>query len=122
VLRPGRTLPLHAGAAGRVTLAHLDDPESYLVLAPFEPITAHTLVDADALRADMAFTRNEGFSISDQDVTEGIGALGVAVTSGAGRYAGALSLAGLSDEITDRRADFVEALAAAADALSAQLG
>jgi IclR family acetate operon transcriptional repressor len=122
VLRPGKTLPLHAGAAGRVTLAHLEDPESYLALAPFEPFTAHTLVDAGALRADMDNTRNQGFSISDQDVTEGIGALGVAVTSGAGLYAGALSLAGLSDEISDRRAVFVEALAAAADVLSAQLG
>lgn len=78
----GRTLPLHAGAAGRVTLAHLEDPESYLELAPFEPFTAHTLVDAGALRADIAKTRSQGFSISDQDVTEGIGALGVAVTSG----------------------------------------
>jgi len=123
VLRPGKTLPLYAGAAGRVTLAaHLEDPESYLELAPFEPFTVHTLVDADALRADMETTRNQGFCISDQDVTEGIGALGVAVTSGAGAYVGALSLAGLSDEISDRRALFVEALAAAADALSAQLG
>ena len=55
-------------------------------------------------------------------MTEGIGALGVAVTSGAGRYVGALSLAGLSDEISDRRAVSVEALAAAADVLSARLG
>jgi IclR family transcriptional regulator, acetate operon repressor len=121
VLRPGKTLPLHAGAAGRVTLAHLEDPESYLALAPFEPFTAHTLVDAAALRADMDSTRTQGFSISDQDVTDGIGALGVAVTSAAGHYVGALSLAGLSDEISGRRADFVEALVASAGALSAQL-
>ena len=105
-----------------MTLAHLDDPESYLKLAPFEPFTAQTLVDAGALRADMDNTRKQGFSISDQDVTEGIGALGVAVTSGAGLYVGALSLAGLSDEISDRRGALVEALAAAADALSAHRG
>jgi DNA-binding IclR family transcriptional regulator len=55
-------------------------------------------------------------------VTEGIGALGVAVTSAAGAYVGALSLAGLSGEISARRAVFVEALAAAAGAMSAQLG
>jgi IclR family acetate operon transcriptional repressor len=69
----------------------------------------------------MDCTRTRGFSISDQDVTDGIGALGVAVTSAAGYYVGALSLAGLSDEISERRADLVEALVASAGVLSAQL-
>ena len=43
-------------------------------------------------------------------MTQGIGALGVAVTSAAGIYVGALSLAGLFRRDIHRRAVFVEAL------------
>ena len=40
LLKPGRSLPLFAGAAGRVTLAFgQDDPEAYLANAPFDAYT-----------------------------------------------------------------------------------
>ena len=40
ILKPGRWLPLHAGAAGRVTLAYgHPNPAGYLHKAPFTPFT-----------------------------------------------------------------------------------
>ncbi|BAK35373.1 putative iclR family transcriptional regulator [Microlunatus phosphovorus NM-1] len=123
LLKPGRALPLHAGAEGRVTLAYgVSDVEQYLVGAPFAAYNLRTLVTAEELRRDIAETRDRGFSISDEDVTDGIGALGAPLrTSRTGAFAGALSIVGLADRLTARRVELAEALLDAADALSATL-
>lgn len=116
LLKPGRTLPLHAGAAGRTLLAFAADVDSYLASSDLRRFTPATIADAHALRDDVAQTRHRGYAISDGDVTEGIGALGAPVRSAAGSVLGALSIAGLADEFArqrDRLAD--ELLAAAAD-------
>ena len=108
LLKPGRSLPLYAGAAGRVTLAFgQDDPEAYLAKAPFEAYTDRTLTTAAKLRKDIALTRKQGYVVSDGDVTDGIGALGAPLFwTTAGVFAGALSIAGLAEELnrTARRA------------------
>jgi IclR family transcriptional regulator, acetate operon repressor len=122
ILKPGRALPLHAGAAGRVTLAfRAESPDPYLAQAPFPTFTARTLTTAGQLRKDIAITRERGFSISDEDVTEGIGALGVPLISPTTGFAGALSLAGLAPEINSRRTELSEQLLAAAQVLSSSL-
>jgi DNA-binding IclR family transcriptional regulator len=122
LLKPGRSLPLYAGAAGRVTLAFgLEDREAYLANAPFEPYTRRTLTTAAKLRKDIALTRDQGFVVSDGDVTEEIGALGAPLLRGTKHpvFAGALSLAGLADELIERRAELVAELRSAATALAA---
>ena len=113
-LRPGRTLPLHAGAAGRVTLAFRAEPlEEYLQGAPFPPFTQHTLTQASELHADVAATRQRGYSVSDEDVTPGIGALGVPLIDH-GTFRGALSVAGLAEAIRAERDAFTAALLSSA--------
>src|SRR4051812_32765629 len=60
LLKPGRSLPLYAGAAGRVTLAFgLDDPAPYLMKAPFEAFTKRTLTTATKLRKDILQSRKQ---------------------------------------------------------------
>jgi DNA-binding IclR family transcriptional regulator len=122
ILRPGRSLPLYAGAAGRLCLAYRVDVEDYLAQAPFPAFTPHTLVSAAALRQDIAATRTRGYSISDEDVTEGIGALGAAVVAPNGQLAGAISLAGLAEDIQSQQEALVEELHKAATALTTQFG
>lgn len=117
-LKPGRTLPLYAGAAGRVTLAFRPEPlEEYLEDAPFPPFTEHTLTSASELRADVAATKSRGYSISDEDVTPGIGALGVPLLHD-GTLRGALSLGGLADDLRINRPGFTSALQSAAARLA----
>jgi IclR family acetate operon transcriptional repressor len=119
-LKPGRTLPLYAGAAGRVTLAFRPEPlEEYLQGAPFQPFTEHTLTRARELRADVAATRKRGYSVSDEDVTPGIGALGVPL-SNEGTFVGALSIAGLAEELRAERDAFTAALLSSATQLGAK--
>jgi IclR family acetate operon transcriptional repressor len=101
ILRPGRSLPLHAGAAGRALLAFGPEEafESFVARGPFERFTAATLTSEQELREDAAQTRARGFSLSDQDVTLGIGAIGVPVRNSTGRTYGCLSIGGLAEEI-----------------------
>lgn len=123
LLKPGRSLPLYAGAEGRTTLAFgRDDPEAYLANAPFEAYTDRTLTTAAQLRQDVTLTRNQGYVVSDGDVTDGIGALGAPLfwTTAAG-FAGVLSIAGLAEELNQRRDELAEMLLAAASTLSASL-
>jgi DNA-binding IclR family transcriptional regulator len=123
LLKPGRSLPLYAGAAGRVTLAFGHPaPEDYLARAPFPPFTDRSLTTAARLAKDIKSTRSQGYVISDGDVTEGIGAIGAPLFwTTAGGFAGALSLAGLAEELTERRDELREKLLAAAAALSTSL-
>lgn len=120
ILAPGRALPLYAGGAGRLTLAHIDDLDDYLDGGPRRrPLTPHTMVDADALRADARLTRDQGYTLSLDDATVGIGAIAVPVLDSGRRLLGALSIAGRSADIRSREAELLEAARAAADALHA---
>jgi IclR family transcriptional regulator, acetate operon repressor len=113
-LKPGGSLPLYAGAAGRITLAFREqDPETYLALAPFPSLTPRTLTTVAELRRDIELTRTRGYAVSDEDVTEGIGALGVPLRGRNGQFRGTLSVAGLADDIRRDRVKLVAQLRAA---------
>ena len=121
ILRPGRSLALHAGAAGRLCLAYRDDLEDVLARAPFPRFTARTLTTAAELRTDVRSTRDQGYSVSDQDVTEGIGALGAAVFDSSGNLAAAVSIGGLATDFDQNRQRFADILRGTAEQLSANL-
>src|SRR4029453_984045 len=123
ILKPGRALPLYAGApAGRAPPAFRDeDPAAYLALAPFPAFTRRTLQTANQLRRDIDSIRARGFSMSDEDVTVGIGALGVPILGAGDVMRGALSLAGLAEDIRTARFELVDHLKESATALAAGL-
>lgn len=119
VLKPGRTLPLYAGAAGRNILAHSPElVDRVLADAPLPALTTRTLTDAKALRADIDQSLAEGHTFSDEDVTIGIAAIGVPVMNGS-RFMGCLSAAGLADDIRGQRTALVVSLSDAAAELAA---
>jgi DNA-binding IclR family transcriptional regulator len=123
LLKPGRSLPLYAGAEGRATLAFgVEDVEGYLADAPFTRYTAQTLITATELRRDVAQARAQGFAVSCEDVTQGIAAYGAPLrTSRAGGFAGVLSIAGLAETMVDRRDSLTAQLLDTAADLSATL-
>jgi len=112
MLRPGLSLPLHAGAAGRTMLAYLPDVTDYLTTAPHTAFTPKSLTDATELKADIERTRNRGYAVSHEDVTIGIGALGVPVFGAGGVLRGTVSLGGLISEIREHEHDLVAAIRA----------
>lgn len=121
LLGPGGTLPPHAGATSRVFLAFNDALRREVTQRPLERMTDKTLVEPSELNADAQNIRTAGYSVSDEDVTVGIAALGVPVHDRAGNVAWALSVAGLRAEILDSRDDFVNLLKEASARVSQRL-
>lgn len=117
-LAPGRALPLYAGGAGRLLLAHSGRLEEYLADGPpRRPLTTYTIVEAEALRADVARTLEQGSTLSLDDATVGIGALALPVHDGEGAVIGCLSLAGRSADFRTRSQRFARAGERAVQAL-----
>jgi DNA-binding IclR family transcriptional regulator len=125
VLRLGGSLPLYCGAAPRVLLAGMDraDLDRYLTGAPFERRTPYTLIAASALREDVARSRSQGYTLSLEDATLGVAALGAPVFDRHGNVVAAISIAGLRPEYDEvHLPGLIERVRQAADATSAALG
>jgi DNA-binding IclR family transcriptional regulator len=108
-LQLGGSLPLHAGAAPRALLAFAPRSEwhSYLAGGGLKRFSANTPVDAESLIFKLEEVLSLGISISDEDVTPGIAALGAPIFDFRGAVSAALSISGmrasiLGDEDGDR--------------------
>ncbi|MGM9474500.1 IclR family transcriptional regulator [Pseudarthrobacter sp. YS3] len=120
-LAPGRTIPLHAGAASRSLLAFAS-PEfqkALLQCGPFERIASQTPLTADALRKKIQQTALRGWTIEDSEVIEGVASVGVPVFRRDGTLLGAIAAAGLRGSVLGQEAVARQALNAAAQAITA---
>ena len=72
--RVGRRLPAHATSLGKAILAERDLADVPLVLSA---VTAHTIVDRDALLADLAGVRRRGYAIDDEENSIGLRCFGL---------------------------------------------
>ena len=90
----GVAAPLHAGAAGRVILAGLDDAafERWLASAILGAVTPATITDPERLRARRADDRAEGYSVSRGERVVGGAAVAAPFVDGSGRVRGSLVL------------------------------
>ena len=77
----GVAIPLHAGAASRVLLAGMDDEEllSYLARTPLDRYSETTIVDRDALVAEIARVRAQGYATSSGEFTAAGHAVAMAI-------------------------------------------
>jgi DNA-binding IclR family transcriptional regulator len=111
VLRPGGSLPLYAGGAGRVVLAFgTDDVEQAITEIERPKLTPWTRTTREELLDDVETSRRQGYVHSDQDVTAGIGAIAVPVFGARGQLSGCLSVAGLASDVSASVEAFVAAL------------
>jgi DNA-binding IclR family transcriptional regulator len=119
----GGSQPLNLGAAPRALLAFDEDrllPP--LLKEGLTRKTARSLVDPADLRNDLAETRRRGYSISDEDVTAGIGAIGAPILGGDGIAVAALSVGGLRQHVLPPRPTHVARLLEACQEISTRLG
>jgi DNA-binding IclR family transcriptional regulator len=97
----GGSLPLHAGAVSRALLA-FEPPaewEAYLEERQLERLTPKTPATRDAVLAELRATRERGYSISDEDVTLGVAAVGAPIFDHTGKVRAALSVGGVRDQV-----------------------
>ncbi len=121
----GGRLPLHAGAAPRVLLAYMDDLEvrRLLVDGVLPRFTPATLVDREAILADRALVRAQGYCVSREDVVEDVTAIGAPVRDAAGSVVAAVSVVGISARFTARReTELIAQVRLAADSIAERLG
>jgi DNA-binding IclR family transcriptional regulator len=123
-LELGNSLPLYCGAAPRALLAFLPLAEQLTVVRDFiaqpgdpgRPSPAAILADAER-------SRSAGYTVSNEDVTPGIAALGAPVFDHAGDLAAAISVSGLQSQVLGGHTEKnIALIRAAAAAVSGALG
>ena len=105
---PGSLSPMHSSGIGKALLAYMDGDrlDRVLASADLQSFTEHTIVDSNALRADLADTRARGFSIDDEEKNTGMRCIAAPVFDLNGEAVAGLSVSGptsrVSLEETDR--------------------
>lgn len=92
----GKRIPIHATAAGKAILACLPDDriDEILDRQGLPALTEQTTTDESTLRDELTLVRERGYSINDQENTDGLRAIGVPVCYEDGEPLGALSVSG----------------------------
>lgn len=100
----GKSLPLTVGGAPMALLAFNEAELLPQALAGGLPRFTDRSIDSEAsLRERLAEIRANGYAMSEEDVTEGICAIGVPLVDGEGRAVAAISLAGVADRFKSPR-------------------
>ncbi len=88
-----RSWPLHAGAHGKICLAHF--PEEFLqswLMGPLPRMTKHTITSPEKLLESLRQTRQQGYAISYEEGFAGACGVAVPVRNDAGDVVAALGL------------------------------
>jgi DNA-binding IclR family transcriptional regulator len=90
----GKIGPAYCTGVGKVMLAHVDPSvaEDAIGQQSFHRFTEHTLPDADALRAELAEIRANGYGFDREEHEPGIICIAMPILTEAGRLLGALSV------------------------------
>jgi IclR family pca regulon transcriptional regulator len=91
----GTRFPAYATSMGRVLLAGLSRPEleARLERISMRPVTARTITDPAALRAELDRIREQGWAMVDQELEEGLRSLAAPVRDRSGRVVAAANIA-----------------------------
>jgi len=124
-LRLGASLPLAVGAAPRAILAFLTEEERGRLIpdAIAEAADIGHPVDEAVLSRELKRIRRDGYSVSDGDVTTGIGAIGAPIFNHRHELVGAVSVSGVRERLLgDARERTVALVLEGAASISSDLG
>jgi len=99
----GAAAPAFCTSMGRAILAFLppEEVEEYLARVELAKYTPQTVVDPDELRAELARSRERGYSLSRQEFLLNLDSLGVPIFGGGGQVCAALSLNGEPEHLQE---------------------
>jgi IclR family transcriptional regulator, pca regulon regulatory protein len=91
----GTRFPAYATSMGRVLLAwrSADWLDGYLASAKLRALTPHTIADAEALLAELATVRDQGWALVDQELEEGLRSVAAPIRDPAGHVVAAINVA-----------------------------
>jgi DNA-binding IclR family transcriptional regulator len=84
-LRPGSRVPVHCSASGKIILSQFAPAQRRKLLghAPLKQYTPKTVTGLDALEAELARARRDGFAMDDEEFLSGLICVAVLVPTGA---------------------------------------
>lgn len=99
---PGQPMPLHAGAASKMLLAMLPEPEAAALLdrTGLPVFTSHTPRDAARLMREVRRIRRDGHAMSREEVTPGIASIAVPLGTGDDATCAVLTVTGPTVRLT----------------------
>lgn len=91
----------HASAAGKAMLATMTEYQVRAICASTGLVwrTAHTITDVDALLADLALARANGFAVDNEEDADGIFCVGAVFFDYEGSCSGAISVTGIKGDL-----------------------
>lgn len=103
--RPGARGPMHASSLGKAMMAALSDEAVSQLLhrVGMARFTKNTIVDPDALVADLGAVRKRGWSIDNEEQSEGLRCVGAAIYNEYAEVMGAISISGPTVRVTEER-------------------
>jgi DNA-binding IclR family transcriptional regulator len=90
----GRRRPYHAAAVGKVLLASMPEEQAERILneVPLSKLTAYTIDEIEALRAELAEVQRTGVAFSGQESVPGVGAVAAGIRNANGHCVAALNV------------------------------
>jgi IclR family pca regulon transcriptional regulator len=121
----GTRFPAHATSMGRVLLAGLAEPELdvYLEQAELQRLSPRTVTSPSALRTELRRVRDQGWSIVDQELEEGLRAVAAPVRDASAKVVAAINLSAHASRssIESMRRDLLPPLLATAARIEADV-
>ncbi|MFN8500029.1 MAG: IclR family transcriptional regulator [Anaerolineae bacterium] len=120
----GLHLPAHATASGKLFLAHFaPDALEAVLRQPLAAYTPYTITSPDALRANLALIRQQGYGLDEEEYEVGVRGVSAPIRNSAGDLIAVLGMPGPVGRITRARAAEIAALLVdSAQAVSRRLG
>lgn len=90
----GKRIPIHTASAGKAILAYMPESEVWDIIETrgLPAVTENTITDPEELFDDLEITRDRGYTINENEILEGLSAVGVAIRDKDGYPIGALSV------------------------------
>jgi DNA-binding IclR family transcriptional regulator len=120
----GHRRPLHVGASGKLLLAHAStDVINDMLRASLPSYTENTLVNPDALDAELSLIRDQGYAVSRAELVAELASVAVPIRDLSGDVIAALTMSTLLARMTeDRLPRYLAELRKQAAAISGALG
>ena len=100
--RMGTYYPIHSTASGKAILATYSRERVDAIVDRWglEAPTENTITDREQLYEELDRTKERGFALGDEEYTEGLRSVGMAVRDGGGNTVGSMSVSGPSYRLT----------------------
>ena len=122
---PGTQSPLHASGIGKALLSlySADRLDRLLRKQDRENFTQQTIVDADAIRRELAIIRNRGYAVDNEEREVGMRCIAASIVNNFGETVAGISVSGPTNRMTKDRFDHIgQRVSDAALTLSRGLG